>query len=201
MIILTSNGLSSDALIQEARKHIPDGGQAVIITTASLGYKEHDWHIPRLTHELQSLGLSVSFFDFDLQEADLLLNYDVVEILGGNPFHLLKHLQLVQNKTIITHIAENKILIGISAGTIVLQKNINLVAQFNPELNAEVGLADLSGLALTDLDILPHYQRFLSSHDDLEALVHHYEIQNDCQITRLNDGQGIFLDHGRSYLV
>ena len=199
MIILTSNGLSSDALINEARQYVPQGGKAVIITTASLGYKEKDWHIPRLTGELESLGLSVAYFDFDFQEAKRLLDYDVVEILGGNPFHLLKHLQLEQNKTVIQKITAEKVLIGISAGTLVLQKNIHLVAQFNPEMNDEIGLTDLNGLALTDFDILPHYQRFLSQYEGLEGRVRQYEKANDCTITHLDDGEGIFIHHNQSY--
>lgn len=53
MIILTSNGLSSDKLLNETRKYTNSNAKAAIITTASVGYKEKDWHIPRLTEELQ----------------------------------------------------------------------------------------------------------------------------------------------------
>lgn len=201
MIILTSNGLSSGALIREARKFIPEHGKAVIITTASLGYKEKDWHLPRLTSELESLGLSVDTFDFDFQEAQLLESYNVAEILGGNPFHLLKHLHIEENKRVISTIAEEKVLIGISAGTLVLQKDINLVAQFEPEMNAKIGLKDLCGLALTQFEILPHYQRFISQYEGLEERIHHYEQVNNCTITRLDDGEGIFIADDRFYQV
>ena len=201
MIILTSNGLSSDALISETGKFVTDHGKAVIITTASLGYKEKDWHIPRLTQELEELGQSVAYFDFDFQDANLLLDYDVVEILGGNPFHLLKHLQREENQSVIRKIAEEKVLIGISAGTLVLQKDINLVAQFEPEMNAEIGLMDLTGLALTDLEILPHYQRFLTQYKDLDARIKQYEKDNKCSVIRLNDGEAIFIHQGHTHKV
>lgn len=108
MIILASNGLSSAALLREAGKFVLAQGKAAIITTASLGYKEKDWHIPRLTKELKQLGLSVAYFDFDFEDVEALLSYDVVEILGGNPFHLLKHLQLEKNKAVLRKIAEKK---------------------------------------------------------------------------------------------
>lgn len=56
MLILTSNGLSSPALLDETRKYISVSmKKAVLITTASVGYKEKDWHIPRLKNELESL--------------------------------------------------------------------------------------------------------------------------------------------------
>ena len=53
MIILTSNGLSSPNLLKEAAKYVRANGNAAIITTASVGYKEKDWNIPRLTQELK----------------------------------------------------------------------------------------------------------------------------------------------------
>ena len=201
MIILTSNGLSSTALLREAGKFVPAQGKAVIITTASLGYKEKDWHIPRLTKELGQLGLSIAYFDFDFEDAETLLSYDVVEILGGNPFHLLKHLQLEKNKAAIQKIAEEKVLIGISAGTLVLQRNIRLVAQYSPEMNEEIGLTDLSGLGLTDLEILPHYHRYMERFERFEELAQQYEKDNGCDILRLDDGEAIFIHHDQVYKV
>lgn len=93
MLILTSNGLSSDNLIKRMTEYCSSLSKAVIVTTASVGYKENDWHIPRLIEELKTLGLSVEYFDFDFQDPKLLLNYDVIEINGGNPFYLLKSMR------------------------------------------------------------------------------------------------------------
>ena len=52
MIILISNGLSSTELLHETAKHACENGKAAIVTTASVEYKEKDWHIPRLMQEL-----------------------------------------------------------------------------------------------------------------------------------------------------
>ena len=201
MLILTSNGLSSDALLTETRKFIAGKEKAVIITTASVGYKEKDWHMPRLTAELMSLGLSVDTFDFDRQVAPDLLDYDVVEILGGNPFYLLSHLQIEENKAILQQIAETKVLIGISAGTLVLQQNIQLVAQFSPKMNEDVGLTDLTGLALTDLEILPHYHRYMDRFEGLEERAKAYERANNCAVTRLDDGEAVFMVDEQIYRI
>lgn len=59
------------------------------IEESGKGYKKDDWHLPRLTNELQALGLEVSLFDIEFESAELLLDYDVIEINGGNPFYLL----------------------------------------------------------------------------------------------------------------
>ncbi|GKU25108.1 Type 1 glutamine amidotransferase-like domain-containing protein [Clostridium folliculivorans] len=89
MLILTSNGLSSDNIIKKMKEYCDSLSKAVIVTTASVEFKENDWHIPQLTEELKSLGLLVDYFDFDFQRPEVLLNYDVIEINGGNPFYLL----------------------------------------------------------------------------------------------------------------
>jgi dipeptidase E len=201
MIILTSNGLSSDTLLAEVRNFTAKLKKAVIITTASVGYKEKDWHMPRLTVELESLGLSVDTFNFDHQDAPDLLDFDVIEILGGNPFYLLSHLQIEENKAILQQIAETKVLIGISAGTLVLQQNIQLVAQFSPEMNEDVGLTDLTGLALTDLEILPHYHRYMDRFENLEEQARAYERANNCTVTRLDDGEAIFIVDDQIYRI
>lgn len=201
MIILTSNGLSSDKLLNETKKFILPNMKAAIVTTASVGYKEKDWHIPRLTSELQQIGLTTNYFDFEFEDSHLLLQYDVVEIIGGNPFYLLNQLRLHDAKAVLCEIAKNKVLIGISGGSAVLQKSIRLIAQYSPEMNEGVQLNDLEGLALTDIEILPHYQRFLSRFDRFEERAQEYEQNNNCSVIRLNDGEGVFIFDTTSYKV
>lgn len=64
MIVLTSNGLSSDTLLSRISPHIKNG-KAALVVTADNEYKEKNYHVERLTKELQSLGLFVECFDFD----------------------------------------------------------------------------------------------------------------------------------------
>ena len=193
MLILTSNGLSSNKLLENTRNRISNCSKAVIVTTASVGYKENDRHIPRLISELESLNLSVDFFDFDIDNPYELLKYDIVEINGGNPFYLLKSINVSQCKDILNEIADKRVLIGISAGSIVLQKNIDLIAQYSPEMNDEVLLSDFKGLGITHLQILPHYSRFISRFASFEERAKQFEVENNCHVIRIDDGQGIFI--------
>lgn len=68
MLLLTSNGLSSQALLNCVQSNMNSGKSAVIITTASVPFKRNDKHVPRLTAELESIGYSVDFFDFDEED-------------------------------------------------------------------------------------------------------------------------------------
>ncbi|MCB2202972.1 Type 1 glutamine amidotransferase-like domain-containing protein [bacterium] len=201
MIVLTSNGLSSENLLNELKRVLPHSAHAAIVTTASVGYKEKDWHIPRLTAELQQLCESVTCVDIEFENPKDLLTFDVVEIIGGNPFYLLKQIRKQNAEAVFSEIAEQKFLIGISAGSAILQNNINLIAQFSPELNDDVQLTSLNGLGLTDLEILPHYQRFQSRFERFEERAKQYEVENRCSVIRLIDGEGIFVDGKDWYKV
>lgn len=199
MIILTSNGLSSDILMDKVKGLLKDSKTAVIITTAS-EYKEKDWHIPRITGELESLGLTVEFFDFDCDDSGQLLKYDVVEILGGNPFYLLNAMKKSNCGDILKRVSEERVLIGISAGSIVLQVDIKLVAEYSPEMNEGVGLVDLTGLSLTGIQLLPHYDRFLTRYECFEERAKEFEDKYNCIVYRINDGEAV-IDNGGEYEV
>jgi dipeptidase E len=200
MLILTSNGLSSDNLIKRMEQECLLLSKAVIVTTASVGYKENDYHIPRLTQELNSLGLSVDYFDFDFQNPKLLLNFDVIEINGGNPFYLLRSMRKTKCEAIIKKLIEEKIVIGISAGSIIMQRNINLIAQYSPELNEGINLTDLSGFGFSSIELLPHYSRFVLKFEKFEEKAKEYEITNNCKVIRINDGQAVIENSG-GYLI
>ena len=84
MIVLCSNGLSSEKILSHIRSKIENCKTAALVVTADNEYKENNYHVPRVISELESLNLCVDIFDLDNQKAELLLNYDVVEFIGGN---------------------------------------------------------------------------------------------------------------------
>ena len=67
LLILCSNGLSSDHLRMEVREHMFHCRSAALVVTPSNDWKKQDRSIPRCTEELESLGLSVTLFDIDEQ--------------------------------------------------------------------------------------------------------------------------------------
>lgn len=201
MILLTSNGLSSQNLLNCVSEYSGDMRSAVLVTTASVGYKEKDKHIPRLSEELRALDLSVDFFDFDTDEPEKLLQYDLIEIIGGNPFYLLNSIKNSKSEKILELVAKEKFLAGISAGSLVLQRNIDLIAGYSPEMNKEVGLKDFTGLGLVNIEILPHYHRFLNVFERFEERAREYEIQNNCSVIRIDDGQGVLAENEKYRII
>jgi len=192
MIVLTSNGLSSKSLMVEIQKRITTGKAALVVTADNV-YKEKNHHVERLTQELIAVGLSVDCFDFDSQSPTDLMKYNLIELIGGNPYYLLDSIRKNGYAGVLTDFALNKIIIGCSAGALVLTSSLELIDMYSPEMNI-VGLGDLSACQLTEIQLLPHYSKFLNRYNDFEEKCTQYEQEKGCNVIRLNDGEGVFID-------
>ena len=193
MLILCSNGLSSEMLLTHLRDKMVCCKTAALVVTADNEYKENNYHVPRCVRELQALNLNVDVFDLDQQPADLLLAYDVVEFIGGNPYYLLNSICKNNSMEVLRTIASTKILIGWSAAIFVFGPTLELVNCYSPEMNF-LGLTDLRGLSLTDVQVLPHYSKFLSKFEKFEEKCCLYEKEHNVKVVRINDGDGVFID-------
>ncbi len=199
MLILTSNGLSSPALLRETKIH-GKGNRAALVVTADNEYKEKNYHVPRLSAELSALGFTVDLFDFDTQTSAELMTYDVVELIGGNPYYLLHSIQTHGFSDSLREFAEEKTLIGCSAGASVLTPSLSLLDLYTPQMNF-LKLTDLAALHLTNLHILPHYSKFLKRFDRFEETCAEFEKQNNLSVIRLNDGDGVILTKEESRII
>ena len=195
MLVLCSNGLSSKILLETISSKIVGCKTAALVVTADNEYKENNYHVPRCTSELETLNLSVDIFDLDMQPAELLLNYDVVEFIGGNPYYLLHAIRKKNAFEILKDISANKILIGWSAAAFVFGPTLDLVNCYSPEMNF-MGLTDLRALSLTNIQVLPHYSKFLTRFEQFEEKCRAYEKQHNVNVIRINDGDGVFVDGG-----
>ncbi len=193
MLILCSNGLSSEKLLTCVREKSVDGKKAALVVTADNEYKEKNYHVPRCIEELSSIGFAVDLFDLDRQSAKLLQNYDLVEFIGGNPFYLLQSIREHHASDGLRFLAEQRILIGWSAAAFVFGPTLELINLYSPEMNI-LGLTNLNGLSLTKYAVLPHYSRFLTKFDRFEEKCRAYEEKRGTKVIRLNDGDGVIID-------
>ncbi len=199
MILLASNGLSSAPLLETAGRCVRPGKAALVVTADNV-YKEKNYHVKRAAGELEQLGMAVECFDFDAQSPNALLGYDLVEMIGGNPYYLLHAIRLHGFAGALREFAENRVLIGWSAGALVIGPTLELIDRYSPEMN-EAGLTDLSALGLTDVQILPHYSRFLTRYENFEETCARYEQEAHCRVIRLNDGEGVLVRDGRQDVI
>ena len=193
MLVLCSNGLSSENLLKAMDKRIKKRNTAVVVVTADNEYKEKNYHVDRVVAELESLNLYVDILDLDKIPATNLLNYDVVEFIGGNPFYLLHSIREHDAIDVLKTVADTKVLIGWSAAAFVFGPTLELVNMYSADMNF-LGLKDLSGIKLTDVEVLPHYEKFLKRFDRFEENCQIYEKEHSVNVIRLNDGEGVFIE-------
>src|SRR5690606_18635749 len=100
----------------------------------------------------------------------------VFYIGGGNPFYLLEKMKDSGADKIITELSkQNRIIIGVSAGSLILGPHLKVVEYFTPGLKLNTNQID-KGFSLFSFAIMPHYDREdifpaeLSIEDRLRAL-------------------------------
>ena len=193
MLVLCSNGLSSENLMKAMSERTKNCNTAAVVVTADNEYKEKNYHVNRIVGELESLNLCVDILDLDKIPAKNLLDYDVVKFIGGNPFYLLNSIREHNAIDILKTLAGTKILIGWSASAFVFGPSLELVNMYSADMNF-LNLKDLRGIKLTDIEVLPHYDRFLNKFDRFEERCRLYEKEHSVKVIRLNDGEGVFID-------
>jgi len=195
MIFLTSNGLTSDALKSEFKKVINDKTKCVIIPTAMEKDKDHDIWLQETADELAGFGLESDIFYFGREDNEKLLDYDVIYICGGNVFYLMQVINDCGAKEILAEIADKKVIVGVSAGSLILQSDLVLIRDLIPRMNKRVKLKDLTGLNLTNgIEHLPHKTRYTETIDAFEKRIKTYERKVGHKVVCLEDGQGIIID-------
>ena len=191
MIVITSNGLSSKQLLADVSMHTQGLSTAVIVPTAS-NPQHGDNDLPRLKTELERLHLSVSWFDFDKDDPHALFQYDVVEMSGGDPFYLYDSIRRADAEEILRHITHERMLIGVSAGAIVLQKDMRFIARLLAETERNPQCTQ-TGLGLVDHEFIPHYSQFCERYNNFEDRIRQYEDEMHRTVIRMNDGEGMLL--------
>ncbi|WP_199615267.1 Type 1 glutamine amidotransferase-like domain-containing protein [Paenibacillus alkalitolerans] len=198
-ILLTSDGFTTSKIKEEFLNLIdlhPCNMNAAIITTAHR-LKEQAPVSVRAQQALESMGFrEAGFLDIEFDDADILHKYDVICLNGGNPFYLLHHLRLSGADKIIAELSEKGVtLVGISAGTMVLGPDIEIVVHFTPEFN-NIGLNDMSALGLNKAIIFPHYGTVnkFPHEKSHETRIQEFEALHQCEVLRLTDYEAVYIN-------
>ena len=196
MIFLTSNGLTSEELRSEFITAIQGkGNRCAIIPTAMEKDKDHDQWLAQTKDSLEQYGLGCDYFYFGQHENEKLYDYDVVYICGGNVFYLMQMIKQCCAEEILRKTAQEKVVVGVSAGSLIMQKDLELIRDLIPRMNKRVKLKDLTALDITNnIEHLPHKTRYIGIIDAFEKRVKTYERKVGHKVICLEDGQGIIID-------
>ena len=129
----------------------------------------------------------VDIIDLDNSNLDIIFEYDVIYVLGGDLQYLISLNKNPRLKEIIVQFLERGIYIGESAGSVFLGKD----AQYYYDIKKgtkpkyDVCLDTYKCLGLIDVFIYPHFQK---ADDVMKIKTKKYEKEHNIQIRRLNDG-------------
>lgn len=128
----------------------PQGDDRYWFHLAQQEYKSIDQSI-----ELEYFDLSDAFGDEKLKEV---LRFGTIHLSGGNTFEFLNFINRRSfGETLKNHLQNGGLIIGVSAGAIVLTPNIGLAELPGADENL-VGLKDMSGLGFVNFEFHPHFK-------------------------------------------
>ena len=194
--LLVSSGFSSSILYDRTLSivHERTYTRAHIVTTAHPKKENSHWNIIT-KKQLEEMGLSVSFVDFDAGES-LDASVDLVYVCGGNTFHLLHSIQQASaplRQQFIDLSSRGGLYVGSSAGAVLVSPSIAVAGEIHPDKNND-HIVDFIGFNFISQYIVPHYVPSLDP--EITLFCTRNNLSNTAIIT-LQDGEGFFVEHGK----
>lgn len=207
-LLLTSAGMQvKDEILKILPKPANQIKLAHIITASKS--EEDTTYVANDKARMIEAGFDIE--DIDIEDKnenelrELLKDKDVITVQGGNTFYLLKTVRESGFDIVIKELlAQGKIYIGVSAGSIIAGPDITVAGYGGDTWDKnEVGLTDLAGMNFVDFAISPHVNnKELSILKKMQTEVD-YKIRaltND-QAFLVKDGKVSLVGHGEEVIV
>ncbi|OUM97005.1 MAG: peptidase E [Thermobacillus sp. ZCTH02-B1] len=191
---MTSNGFFTDEIKAQFLRLVggaPADCRVAIITTAS-PLKEQNPFAQKAAIDFREMGFAdVAYVDLEFEDPEILRRKDVIYLNGGNPFTLLYHVKRSGADRVLREmVAQDVVIVGASAGSVILGPNIKIVHFFTPQMDA-FDTRDFTALNLTGKLIFPHYDREDlfpdAANRTIEERLREFEAREGCTVTRLKD--------------
>lgn len=198
-LLLSSRAFKTSAIttaFQDLIPRLPTTPTITVIANSVKEGKQHPKNIS-LVNQINQLGFNNTFL-VDVLKDDLtvLERSSIVILNGGYQFYLLHCLKHSGAFNILKkRISDGMPLYGISAGALVLSPDISLYQYLYPEDNW-FSDTDLSALHATDIRIYPHFDQHILHNPNLDSKIHHWEITNQKNITRLTNQEAVLIKDG-----
>ena len=158
-LLLTSSGLDSENLKKEFINLLAkpvDKTRVLLIYGAQT--KEEMFYINESKNELIEIGIKKeNILEANINEdlsSDAFNDVEIIYFCGGNTYYLLDRIRKTGfDKLIINLVEKGSLYIGVSAGSIIAEKNIEIAGWGSEGDINEVNLEDLRGLGLNSKGI------------------------------------------------
>lgn len=198
-LLLTSTGFTNprigDFFVNLLNKPLSEV-KVIFIPTASRS-KEELYYVEESKNELIQRGIktsNLSIYNLDKRLSyNAVKDYDVIYVCGGNTFYLtLKIREDGFDKVIKRLVKEDKLYLGVSAGSVLAGPNIDIASPYDPN---DVKLKDWTGLGLTDIIVSPHYT------DNDKEVVKKFKKEEKYKVIPLTDNQALFISDKEKKII
>lgn len=187
----TSNSKIMDELIRLSGKE-PKNSKMLFITTASKPVENVQYMVDELKR-LYDRGFQITEYDIFRKSPEELKKQievnDIIFVIGGQPFFLLKNVRDTSFDDIIKQLSDDKVYVGQSAGAYLACPTMEMGLWKKPNRNT-FGLTDFTGLGLVDFLIFAHHKEIY------QPLIEEKTRDLNYKIYTLIDGEAISIDHG-----
>lgn len=162
-VILGSAGFSSDSFSRNFEDYLSAGKrfEAAVLVISASDFAAENKHIKNAAQFLRNHGIRLEMLDLLKTPLDL-SDVQMCIFPGGNPFRLLSQLRSANALTPLTGFLAkpHTLLIGISAGAMVLGKDLGIAKLLTPDRDAGEG-SSIEALNIIPKAIFPHYDRYV----------------------------------------
>lgn len=168
-LILASQGFTTEEMATEVAKIVgkpaSDINIAIINETACelAAEKSKRWLIKELSNIENYIGGRIDFVNFKSHSKEeirnRLMNADLTYIVGGKQHIYSKLFHETNTIDLIKEVAEKRVIMGTSAGSIVLGKQIISPKFWEKRYNTKLENYEYQELGLVDFNIIPHFLR------------------------------------------
>lgn len=163
-LLLTSGGFTNKSIIKALRyltgKPFKEQSLAFIPTAANVEDGDKSWLIDDMNNARKLGFSSIDVVDISAISREMgeerLRAADIIMVGGGNTFHLMYWINKSGLSGIMKELLETKVYVGISAGSMVMAKSLEL-SQASKLYYEDVGPSELDrGLGYVDFQVRPH---------------------------------------------
>lgn len=143
--------------------------------------------------DYRELGMDLSVYfeldvDYQPEKLEALLACSAIHLSGGNTYHFLYWLRQRGMLAVLRkYVADGGVLIGVSAGAILMTPSIAITNVYNDQPYPGEKMADLSALGLVDFAFLPHMNHLAAPN----MILQEYSNLLQSPVYGCNDGDGI----------
>ena len=145
---------------------------------------------------ISDVDWEVAGIDDPASLANLEGTFDVVILSGGNTFYFMYHARDIMDDIFDRHVSEDALIIGISAGAVILTSNIATAGLSHGDENL-VELEDMTGLDILDFQVVPHFEES----DQIAQEVSDYSEHQECRVSGLPEDGGLVIDNDRMIIL